>query len=98
MRRFATSAALVIGWALLAAVVGMFLVRQIGVTEITFVAFVVGAPYLGIASIVAVLLFAAARSRIGSAVAVLVTIAVVGVQVPMFLADGPDNTGPELSS
>ncbi|KZE98282.1 MULTISPECIES: endonuclease/exonuclease/phosphatase family protein [unclassified Rhodococcus (in: high G+C Gram-positive bacteria)] len=97
MRRFASSAALVIGWALLAVVFGMFLVRQIGVTEITFVAFVVGAPYLGIASIAAVILFAAARSRIGSAVAVLITVAVVGVQVPMYLSDGPDNTGPELS-
>ncbi|MEK8073386.1 endonuclease/exonuclease/phosphatase family protein [Rhodococcoides navarretei] len=97
MRRFVSSAALVIGWTLVAVTLGMFAVRQFGVTEITFVALVVGAPYLGVASILAVILFAAARSRLGSAVAVVVTVAVVGVQVPMFLADGPDNTGPELS-
>ncbi|WP_415975855.1 endonuclease/exonuclease/phosphatase family protein [Rhodococcus sp. 077-4] len=96
MRRFASSAALVVGWILTAAALGMFLVRQIGVTEITFVALVVGAPYLGVVSIIALILFAAARSRIGSAVAVVLTVAVVGVQVPMFLADGPDNSGSDV--
>ncbi|MDI9929605.1 endonuclease/exonuclease/phosphatase family protein [Rhodococcus sp. IEGM 1354] len=97
MRRFVRSAALVVGWCLLAVALGMFAVRQIGVTEITFVALVVGSPYLGVATIAALLLFAAARSRIGSAVAAVVTVAVVGVQVPMFLADGPNNSGPDLS-
>ncbi|MBY4127456.1 endonuclease/exonuclease/phosphatase family protein [Rhodococcus fascians] len=97
MRRFLRTAALVVGWILVAAALGMFVVRQIGVTEITFVALVVGAPYLGAASLTAVVLFAAARARVGAAIAVGLTIAVVGVQVPMFLADGPDNSGPELS-
>ncbi|OZD01811.1 hypothetical protein CH275_18625 [Rhodococcus sp. 06-235-1A] len=97
MRRFAISAALVVGWVLIAATLGMFAVRQIGVTNITLVALVVAAPYIGAASLAALILFAAARSRIGSAVALLITLTVVGVQVPMFLPDGPDNSGPELS-
>lgn len=97
MRRFFRSAALVIGWMLVVVAAGMFAVRQVGVTEITFVALVVAAPYLGVLSLAAVLLFAAARSRIGAAVALVLTIAVVGVQVPMFLADGPDNSGPDMS-
>ncbi|MFI8565647.1 endonuclease/exonuclease/phosphatase family protein [Rhodococcus sp. NPDC078407] len=97
MRRFASSAAQVLGWSLVAITLGMLIVRQVGVTEITFVALVVGAPYLGVAALAAVILFAAARARIGSAIAVLLTVAVIGVQVPMFLADGPDNAGPELS-
>ncbi|CCQ13490.1 putative uncharacterized protein [Rhodococcus sp. AW25M09] len=97
MRRFVRSAALVIGWTLIAVTLGIFAVRQAGVTEITFVALVVGAPYIGVLSLAAVILFAAARSRIGSAAALVLTLAVVGVQVPMFLADGPDNSGPELS-
>ncbi|TFI44553.1 endonuclease/exonuclease/phosphatase family protein [Rhodococcus sp. 1R11] len=97
MRRFFRSAALVVGWCLVAVALGLFVVRQVGVTEITFVALVVGSPYLGVATVAALLLFAAASSRIGSAVAAVVTIAVVGVQVPMFLADGPNNSGPDLS-
>ncbi|MGV8873796.1 MAG: endonuclease/exonuclease/phosphatase family protein [Rhodococcus sp. (in: high G+C Gram-positive bacteria)] len=97
MRRFVRSAALFVGWVLIALTLGLFTIRQVGVANITFVSLVVGAPYLGVASLAALILFAAARSRIGSAVAVVLTVAVVGVQVPMFLAGGPDNSGPELS-
>lgn len=50
MRRFVRTAAQVIGWALVAMTLGMFVIRQVGVTEISFVALVVGAPYLGVAS------------------------------------------------
>lgn len=97
MRRFVRSAALVVGWILIALTLGMFTIRQVGVTDITFVSLVVGAPYLGVFSLAALILFAATRARIGSTAAVVLTLAVVGVQVPMFLADGPDNSGPELS-
>lgn len=97
MRRLVRNVALVLGWLGVAVTLGMFIVRQVGVTEITLVALVVAAPYLGALSLAGLLLFGAARSWLGCMVAAALTAVVIGVQVPMFLADGPANSGPELS-
>lgn len=86
-----------IGWAIVASAVGMVVAREAGVTQITAVALLVGMPFAAIPTAVATALFAAARSRIGFLVGMVVTVGLVGIQVPQFVADADAASGPEIS-
>lgn len=97
MRRVLRGVVLAFGWMLLVIAFGIFFARQKGVTEITFVAFVVGAPYLVVFTVIALAAFAAVRSWWSTIAAALLTIAVVAVQVPMFVADSTDADGATIT-
>lgn len=97
MRRVLRGSAIALAWLILLLSAGMLAARQFGVTQITLVALLVGMPYLAAITAVSVLLFAVTRSRIGVIASILLTAVLVGIQVPMFVADDRTASGPELT-
>ncbi|MDJ0395262.1 endonuclease/exonuclease/phosphatase family protein [Rhodococcus sp. G-MC3] len=97
MARVVRGSALVIAWSILALAVVFTIVRQLNVTQITLVAVMVGMQFAAIPTAVAAVVFAAARSRVGLLVALIVTVALAGIQVPRFATDEQVATGPEMT-
>nr|WP_296773658.1 endonuclease/exonuclease/phosphatase family protein [Rhodococcus sp. (in: high G+C Gram-positive bacteria)] len=97
MGRVVRRSVLVIAWSILALSAVFAVVRQVGVTQITFVAFMVGMQFAAIPAAVAVVLFAAARSRVGFLVALVATVALAAIQVPRFVPDEQTAAGPEIT-
>jgi endonuclease/exonuclease/phosphatase (EEP) superfamily protein YafD len=69
----------------LAPVVASLIVRQVAVDRPRLVAYVAGTPFVVFAGLAAVALFALARTRIGVAVAGVLTIVLALSQVPLYL-------------
>ena len=69
----------------LAPVVASLVLRQMVVTRPRLVAYVAGTPVVALAGAVAIVLFLLARSRIGTAVASVLTAVLVLSQVPLYL-------------
>lgn len=97
MRALVRFCIILLGWTIVVSAGALLAARQIGVTQITLVALVVGVQFAAIPTAAAALLFAAARSRAGCAVALVLTVVLAGIQIPNFLADGPDASGPEIT-
>jgi endonuclease/exonuclease/phosphatase (EEP) superfamily protein YafD len=78
----------VIGGLALVPVVASLILRQVAVDRPRLVAYVAGTPVVIFAGLAAVVLFALARSRIGTAVAGVLTIVLALSQVPLYLGTG----------
>lgn len=97
MARFVRGSALAIAWAIVGFSAAMLIARQVGVTQITVVAVLVGMQFAAIPTALAAAVFASARSRIGAGIAVAMTILLAGIQIPQFLTDDHTATGPEVT-
>ncbi len=71
--------------AALAPVVASLVLRQVHVDRPRLVAYVAGTPVVVVAGVAAVVLFLLARTRIGTAVAAVLTTALLLTQVPLYL-------------
>jgi endonuclease/exonuclease/phosphatase (EEP) superfamily protein YafD len=79
----------------LAPVVASLVLRQVHVDRPRLVAYVAGTPVVLVAGVAAIVLFLLARSRIGTAVATVLTVALGLTQVPLYLGTAsphPDST------
>ena len=97
LRRIMRGTAMAVGTALLLALAGMLVARQVGVTQITLVALLVGMPFAALPAVLAVVLFALAKSRIGVALAVVFTVVLAGIQLPGFIAEQHTASGAEFT-
>lgn len=97
MGRVVRRSVLVIAWSILALSAVFAVLRQVGVTQITLVAFMVGMQFAAIPAAVAVVLFTAARSRVGLLVALVATVALASIQVPRFVPDEQTAAGPDIT-
>ncbi|MGA9870604.1 MAG: endonuclease/exonuclease/phosphatase family protein [Rhodococcus sp. (in: high G+C Gram-positive bacteria)] len=97
MRRVLRLSAVATGGVILGSAFAMVVARQLGVTQITLVALLVGMPFAAIPTAAAAGLFAAAKSRVGVGLALALTGGLVGLQVPQFLADDNTSSGAEIT-
>ncbi|OZF55405.1 hypothetical protein CH292_05455 [Rhodococcus sp. 14-2470-1a] len=97
MRRVLRTSAVVVASGILAFSTGMLVAREVGVTQITLVAFLVGMPFAAIPAAVSGGLFALAKSRVGVAVSLTAAAVFVAIQVPSFVTADHVADGTELT-
>ena len=93
MRRFVRGSTVLVASAIVLFSLAMIAARQHGVTQITIVAILVGMPFAAILGAVAAVLFAVTKQRVGTAVALAVTVALAALQLPQFVPEDHSATG-----